>query len=274
MEPAEEAPQPSEFMAVVHPDDRDEVGESMGRSMVTPGAFESEYRVVLPDDSVRTLLVRGDLAPGATRRLAGTTRDITAEREARAGGAPGGGALPRRVRERADRHGRAVLDGHFVRVNAAMCDIVGHAARGARGPLVRVGHPPRRRGARRRPHRVDAPRRGGLAPGGEAVPARQRPSGLGAAQRHAGPRRRRPARPLPDPGPGHHRPPPLRAAAPAHGRPRSRSPACSTAAASSASSSATWRRSSATACRARRSCSTSTTSSTTTTRSAITSATS
>ena len=71
---------------------------------------------------------------------------------------------------------------------------------------------PAARGPRLRP-RADPQHR-------EALPARQRPHGLGLGARDARARRRRQPEPHPRPDPGHHRAPPLRGAPAAHGRPR------------------------------------------------------
>ncbi len=142
LEPTTEGPSPALFLEVVHPDDRDEVGDVMGRLMITPGPVELEYRVVMPDGDVRVLAVRGDLAPGATLRLAGTSRDITGEREAE------------RAVRKAERRFRGAfenapigmaeltLDGRFMSVNPAMCEIVGHPAEELEGrSFESITHP-------------------------------------------------------------------------------------------------------------------------------------
>ncbi len=127
LEPAHAAPQGADFMALVHPDDRERVAESMEGLRVTPGDFESEHRVVHPSGEIRTLLVQGAVAPGDGNRLAGTTRDVTGEREAR----EAVHTAEERFRGAFENApiGMAVvsLDGDFVEVNDALCEIVGHA---------------------------------------------------------------------------------------------------------------------------------------------------
>ena len=79
-EPASEAPPRVDFIAAVHPDDRDAVLELM-RARQEEREFITSYRVVHPDGSVHELELRGALERSG-RALAGTSRDITAEREA------------------------------------------------------------------------------------------------------------------------------------------------------------------------------------------------
>jgi len=69
------------LLEIVHPDDRPKVLQALG----TPGATELEYRVVLPDGKVRTVLARRKLRqpqPGQPQRHFGMVQDITELRRA------------------------------------------------------------------------------------------------------------------------------------------------------------------------------------------------
>lgn len=72
------------FLARVHPDDRERVEEDRYRILATSGPYESEFRVVLPDGSVRWLLARGESlrdGAGPPRGIAGINIDITGRKQ-------------------------------------------------------------------------------------------------------------------------------------------------------------------------------------------------
>jgi PAS domain S-box-containing protein len=81
------ADEPSGFRAFlerIHPDDRARIEEDHRRLMAEPGPYESEFRAVLPDGSIRWILSRGDTIPdgkGAPLGIAGINMDITARKE-------------------------------------------------------------------------------------------------------------------------------------------------------------------------------------------------
>jgi diguanylate cyclase (GGDEF)-like protein/PAS domain S-box-containing protein len=86
LEPAEHAPPFGEYLALVHPEDREALAAALDREPEPRPAVAATYRIVR-DGEVRTLELRGELLPGAdgrAARLAGTTRDVTEERETRA----------------------------------------------------------------------------------------------------------------------------------------------------------------------------------------------
>jgi PAS domain S-box-containing protein len=89
VDPGGRAPGLEALLALIHPDDRQSVLESMRANMESGATFTDEYRVMHPTLGTRTLVVRGRYLPrdphGARHaRLAGTTLDVTAEREAEA----------------------------------------------------------------------------------------------------------------------------------------------------------------------------------------------
>jgi PAS domain S-box-containing protein len=83
-EPGPEAPDWEHVLERIHPDDRAAVSERLAAIEADPVPFSDEYRVVLPDGSVRALVIEGRPIrddEGAVRLL-GTSRDVTAERDA------------------------------------------------------------------------------------------------------------------------------------------------------------------------------------------------
>ena len=83
-EPQAGAPASERVMARVHPDDREAVASLLSDVEATPRPFTLEYRVVLPDGGIRELAVQGRPAEdgAGAARLVGTSRDVTAERDA------------------------------------------------------------------------------------------------------------------------------------------------------------------------------------------------
>jgi PAS domain S-box-containing protein len=69
----------------VHPDDRATRATAYQHALATGGAYESEFRVVLPDSSVRWVAARGRPSPvveGEPRRMLGVAMDITRQKQA------------------------------------------------------------------------------------------------------------------------------------------------------------------------------------------------
>ena len=72
------------FLESVHPDDRDSARETLAYSLKTRELVVLEYRIVLPDGSVRWAVSRGRSYPGTSERaerVMGVTIDITARKE-------------------------------------------------------------------------------------------------------------------------------------------------------------------------------------------------
>ncbi len=70
----------SAFAADVHPEDRASVMAELGAAARGERDYRSEFRILLPDSSVRWLAASGDLVPdagGRAARLLGIVRDIT-----------------------------------------------------------------------------------------------------------------------------------------------------------------------------------------------------
>ena len=87
VDPGEAVPALDELLGWVHPDDRSGVIAGLREHMASGESFTDEYRVMHPKLGMRVLVVRGrylqqDPGTGRPARLAGTTHDVTAEREA------------------------------------------------------------------------------------------------------------------------------------------------------------------------------------------------
>jgi two-component system, LuxR family, sensor kinase FixL len=72
----------------VHPDDRAVRATAIERALATGGSYEAEYRVVLPDGSVRWIAARGrrqsDAVNGTAPRILGVSMDVTQRKQAAA----------------------------------------------------------------------------------------------------------------------------------------------------------------------------------------------
>ncbi len=74
-----------EFSALVHPQDREKALKAVTASIEQGAEYRSEFRVVWPDGTVRSLVARGKVyytADGQPERLTGVTWDVTERREA------------------------------------------------------------------------------------------------------------------------------------------------------------------------------------------------
>lgn len=74
-----------EFMARIHPDDRDGVLATLEEALRKVQRYETEYRIVLPDQSLLWIGSRGSVEAGAegrARRLRGVSLDISQRRQA------------------------------------------------------------------------------------------------------------------------------------------------------------------------------------------------
>ncbi|MEJ5991656.1 MASE1 domain-containing protein [Ramlibacter sp. PS3R-8] len=71
----------------VHPDDAAVRATAIQRALEMGGSYEAEYRVILPDGSVRWIAARGRRSPvvdGAPARILGVSMDVTVQKQARA----------------------------------------------------------------------------------------------------------------------------------------------------------------------------------------------
>ena len=72
-----------EVRRLIHPDDLERYGDAVHAAIASKAPFSVQHRIVRPDGTLRTLLVRGALLPdsaGGPGRLVGTTQDVTGRR--------------------------------------------------------------------------------------------------------------------------------------------------------------------------------------------------
>jgi PAS domain S-box-containing protein len=85
-DPATTQPSYAVFVAPIHPEDRPSVEQTIATAVAEKGQFQLEYRIVLPDATVKHLLSTGH--PGMTEagdlEYAGTVMDITERKRAEA----------------------------------------------------------------------------------------------------------------------------------------------------------------------------------------------
>ena len=84
--PVDQFPRTSEeFIAMIHPDDRDRILQEAAASIESRQEYKTEFRILRPDGAERTLLTRGKVYyadNGQPLRLTGVTWDVTEQREA------------------------------------------------------------------------------------------------------------------------------------------------------------------------------------------------
>ena len=74
-----------EFFQVMHPDDRNAVQDALHKAIERDNAYETEYRVIWPDGSVRYIAARGKVQrdhAGNPLRIIGVCREITGHKKA------------------------------------------------------------------------------------------------------------------------------------------------------------------------------------------------
>jgi PAS domain S-box-containing protein len=117
------------FLAMAHPDDRERLRRVLAETVRDRGTCDLEYRIVRTGGSVRTLQMSGEVvrdAAGAPLRFRGATVDVTAQREAE----HARGESERLLRQGFEESpiGMAIQrpgDGRYLRVNDALCRMVG-----------------------------------------------------------------------------------------------------------------------------------------------------
>src|SRR5690606_27636911 len=74
----------SEYMAAIHPDDRDRVAAALDHAVATGEKYHQEYRLPQTDGTIRWIETRGEClrdAEGKPERFAGAAVDITERKE-------------------------------------------------------------------------------------------------------------------------------------------------------------------------------------------------
>jgi diguanylate cyclase len=124
------SPTREEWHAVVHPDDRAELQRQVDAAKAC-GDSESEYRIVRPDGEVRIIHARRYAKAGTcgkARALFGTLQDVTELRTAERARREAQELFETAFSEAPIGMALVGLDGRWLKVNAAMCQIVGWPA--------------------------------------------------------------------------------------------------------------------------------------------------
>jgi diguanylate cyclase (GGDEF)-like protein/PAS domain S-box-containing protein len=140
LEPDAGAPSLDDYLALVHPGDREVLAATLAAHCAAGEELASEHRIIHPTLGTRTLQLRGGVAQG--RRLAGTTRDVTAERAAEASLANADERFRRSFEDARIGMMIIALDATYERVNDAFCAIVGYGRDQLEGTSrERITHP-------------------------------------------------------------------------------------------------------------------------------------
>jgi PAS domain S-box-containing protein len=122
----------SDFLNLLHPDDRQRVVDVMSRLIETGEPFYVEYRIVRPDGQERLLQAPGRLVPGPDGRLTrmiGTSLDITERRATEMALRRSEESYRTIFRHASDAMWLHDVDtGAFIEVNEAACEVFGYTA--------------------------------------------------------------------------------------------------------------------------------------------------
>ena len=80
LEPGGKAPATQEYMALVHPEDREVVAQEIQKMLANPGRFDFTNRIVRPDGAIRYVRCVGTPATGE-HGFVGTAMDVTEQEE-------------------------------------------------------------------------------------------------------------------------------------------------------------------------------------------------
>lgn len=124
----------------LHPDDRERTERDLSMALSGEGTFDSEFRIVKPDGEVRYLQASASVqcdSAGKPLRIAGINFDITERRHLEESIKASEETFRQAMEHAAIGMALVELDGHFLKVNAALCELVGYS----KDELMRLNFP-------------------------------------------------------------------------------------------------------------------------------------
>lgn len=123
-------PSAEALIGLLHPDDRDAMREWIRAALAGEPPGVGEFRVLLPDGSLRTLSGRGEIIFGADNqpvRLVGTAQDITEQKQAQAALRESEERFRAAFEEGAVAMALIALDSTLLKVNSSFCRMLGYS---------------------------------------------------------------------------------------------------------------------------------------------------
>ena len=117
------------FLKLIHPDDRPAMQAWIQACSADEKPGELEFRIILPDGTVRFISGRGELFHDlkAGLYLTGTGQDITERKLAAAALAESESAFRATFEQAAVGMARVALDGRWLQVNQRLCEVIGYS---------------------------------------------------------------------------------------------------------------------------------------------------
>ena len=128
--PGPEFPAHDEWLALVHPEDRERIDGELSRALESSGNYESEYRIIRPDGAVRWLLTKARLfrdEDGRPARMLGVNVDVTELKEAELALNENQARMRRMFANAAIGVVMSDRDGRMLEVNDFACQVTGYS---------------------------------------------------------------------------------------------------------------------------------------------------
>jgi PAS domain S-box-containing protein len=129
LSPSDPEETPEEFYASVHPEDRSLVEQAVNRSVTEGSPYETEFRVLQPDGSIRWVRGKGKVVSdedGKRLRMIGLNADITEQKQAQEALRQSEVRLARAEAFSLVMLTHVGLDGRWLKVPPTLCDLLGY----------------------------------------------------------------------------------------------------------------------------------------------------
>ena len=126
--PSDPAGNREEFLAIVHEDDRAVVERANHRAVNEGAPFETEFRVLQPDGSIRWVRAKGRVISDEDKplRMVGINADVTEQKQAQEALRQSEVRLERAEAFSLVMQTQMTLDGRWIKVPQTLCDLVGY----------------------------------------------------------------------------------------------------------------------------------------------------